>query len=274
MLRLFGSRILRASGFWRLQYLCTLIIFVALISFHVNLLPSEAQEVIGPNSDINRIIANAPPEHRQAIRESWEYGNALRPFFDQKDRDEKIWEEEVPGKIIGHFKGKQGKILVTESPDIMSLLPKELIPEVPSIADFKDKVRDGRLFEDIEIQNCTSSKTEFKKSKSEIESSMEPQVYLDSLYLDKMFFTDNSITKDAKELFGPEITVSKYDRGGNSAVNALIKARGIPCLPYRIRITSNGISKFTGRDALKLFEGPKSKGTLHPIMKEVVRRLR
>lgn len=274
MLRLFGSMFLHAPIFWHRRHIFPQFICSLLISFYLNPLYAGAQEVIGPNSDINRIIANAPPEHRQAIRESWEYGNALRPFFDQRDRDEKSWEAEVPGKILGHFKGKQGKILVTENPDIMSLLPKELIPDVPSITDFKAKVRDGRLFENIEIKTCTSSKTEFKKSKSEFESSMEPQVYLDSIYLDKTFLSDNSVTKDARELFGPEITVSEYDRGGNSAVNALIKARGIPCLPYRIRITSDGISKFTGRDALKLFEGPKSKGTLHPMMKEVVRRLR
>lgn len=225
-----------------------------------------------PSSNTGR--KHADPQMQQYLEDARAYTGNITRAFRRMEQDEKNWEQTVPRQVIGHIKGKQGYELKIELPKLPEVLPKELIPSAPAFPDFDNKFRDGSLFENAEIPSCANSKAEFKKSNGAPQDRSETSVLIDNLYIDGLFFSDNGISRDIKELLGPEVLITKYDRGNTSVINGVIKAAGIPCLPYRIRVTTHGTFRLSGRDALKNFEGPESKGSFHPALAEVVRRLR
>lgn len=183
------------------------------------------------------------------------------------------WREDLPAKPIGHLKGKQGKPLTVQSIPVNQLLPKQLIPHVLGVSDFKEKFQSNAIFNDSEIPICKNSLAEIKKVAIH-GSYAEPQVLIDNIYLDSKFLDDSRLTKDYRDLFGPQVTLSLYERGEPSPGNGLLKATGIPCLPYRIRLTSDSIIKLSGRDALKNYETPAARGKFHPLVAEVIRSFR
>jgi hypothetical protein len=75
-------------------------------------------------------------------------------------------------------------------------------------------------------------------------------------------FTKGVIPPDPDKTFGAFATVTQYSEKPGDVLSIAAAATGIPCLPYRIRLTNDYAIHYTGIDALKNYDSS-PKGELH-----------
>lgn len=90
------------------------------------------------------------------------------------------------------------------------------------------------------------------------------QVLYDALYL-----PEDYVPMDSAEVFGERARLMPYSPSIDEGTLMMMKMDNVPCLPYRIRITTAAMYYDTGRNALKNFsKNASGRGEYHPFMRE------
>lgn len=83
--------------------------------------------------------------------------------------------------------------------------------------------------------------------------------------LDSVYLREELAPVDASEVFGQKTRVFPYGPKSNPGVLYRMRADEIPCVPFRIRVTSRALYRDRGENALKNYDrDPSDRGTHHP----------
>ena len=92
----------------------------------------------------------------------------------------------------------------------------------------------------------------------------EEQVLYDVLYL-----PEDYVPLDPQEVFGERAKLIPYSPSIDEGTVMMMQMDRVPCLPYRMRITTSAIYYDTGKNALKNYSKKISgRGEYHPFMRE------
>ena len=122
---------------------------------------------------------------------------------------------------------------------------------------------DGGFVEAIRVfelpPRCDQNHTE-RELRGSLALSGGEETLLDSVYL-----REELAPVDASEVFGQKTRVFPYGPKSNPGVLYRMRADEIPCVPFRIRVTSRAIYRDRGENALKNYDrDPSDRGTHHP----------
>ena len=89
--------------------------------------------------------------------------------------------------------------------------------------------------------------------------------------LDSVYLREELAPVDASEVFGQKTRVFPYGPKSNTGVLYRMRADEIPCVPFRIRVTSRAIYRDRGENALKNYDrDPSDRGTHHPWIARII----
>ena len=122
---------------------------------------------------------------------------------------------------------------------------------------------DGRFVEAMRIfelpPRCDQNHTD-REERGSLALSGAEETLLDSVYL-----REELAPVDASEVFGQKTRVFPYGPKSNPGVLYRMRADEIPCVPFRIRVTSRALYRDRGENALKNYDrDPSDRGTHHP----------
>ena len=122
---------------------------------------------------------------------------------------------------------------------------------------------DGRFVEAMRVfelpPRCDQNHTD-REERGSLALSGAEETLLDSVYL-----REELAPVDASEVFGQKTRVFPYGPKSNPGVLYRMRADEIPCVPFRIRVTSRALYRDRGENALKNYDrDPSDRGTHHP----------
>lgn len=90
------------------------------------------------------------------------------------------------------------------------------------------------------------------------------------ILLDKLFLHEDLIPLDSDEVYGAGVSLYPYGPGAGEGQYILQEMYNVPCLPFRMRVTSWGQYEHMGDDALKNYGDQQGRGIpkLHPWVSE------
>ena len=128
---------------------------------------------------------------------------------------------------------------------------------------------DGRFVEAMRVfelpPRCDQNHTD-REERGSLALSGAEETLLDSVYL-----REELAPVDASEVFGQKTRVFPYGPKSNPGVLYRMRADEIPCVPFRIRVTSRAIYRDRGENALKNYDrDPSDRGTHHPWIARII----
>ena len=102
-----------------------------------------------------------------------------------------------------------------------------------------------------------------------IESRVVDQDKPEKVLYDVLYLPEDFVPMDPIEVFGERARLMPYSPSIDEGTLMMMKMDSVPCLPYRLRITTAGIYSDTGKNALKNYSKNQSgRGEYHPFMRE------
>jgi hypothetical protein len=84
------------------------------------------------------------------------------------------------------------------------------------------------------------------------------------VYYDTLYLPEDMVPLDSSEVFGQETHLVPYGPESGEGAYLHMKVHGVPCLPYRIRITRDFDYRDLGRNAYKNYDAsPGDEGKFH-----------
>lgn len=114
---------------------------------------------------------------------------------------------------------------------------------------------------------CAETKTDRQELSSETAAKGDKEK-LAKVIMDVLFLTQDQLPLSKTNVFGEKTKVHVYKPGTQDKASVLAQASGVPCLPYRVRITRKFRHTHYGLDALKNYDkNQHGKGFLQDSMK-------
>lgn len=175
-----------------------------------------------------------------------------------------IPEEESNPPLVRHYKAHEGSS-ITPKEDLAEIAAKRLGYVRPDLSGFSEKIKKsalkvGATWQDEIKRNYDSLLPCFenKTSRADLDSGLavDPNVTIS----DYLFLSPDELPAKYEGQFGQRvrILVYKFD-DPTSPVHDVAKGMGVPCIPFRLRITAKYTYQHYGKEALRNFdEKPKS----------------
>jgi hypothetical protein len=124
--------------------------------------------------------------------------------------------------------------------------------------------RDLQDYSPYRPPRCEQSVTKVQSLVSNASKQRSKVVYYDTLYL-----PEDMVPIDVSEVFGQETKLVVYGAGKGEAPYLHMKLKGVPCLPFRLRITDEIQYLDYGQNAYKNYDAdPAGQGTVHSWVKK------
>ena len=182
-----------------------------------------------------------------------------------------LFEEIVEKPIFYHFKGDKGSDFEkVENPNM--ILNEDIIKnfyemQVDFYRDYMDKKE--YLQTGDPIPNCTENIASFQENKIKQDKKEENTNYavIDQLFVRRDYLINNKLSSNLEEYFGPNVRIFEYSDNQDDPIKMYANSMQIPCLPFRVRNSPVGNFSMSGKESLRLFRDPFSKGKdFHPVV--------
>lgn len=163
--------------------------------------------------------------------------------------------------IIGHYRSQSNVLLTDEDQNI----GKKTHREIEEIKPEDLEIQEPELKNAPEIPSCLHNRRrEVYKIKTQKSNA--------SAIFDLLALGVNP-PEDAASYFGSDVYVFKYTSDIPDELSNFVSARGIKCLPSRLRLRDGVLIIYEGDEALKTFEHSR-KGKVHKEIKDDLRSLK
>jgi hypothetical protein len=162
----------------------------------------------------------------------------------------------TPQPILGHIRGKEGVPFPSPEAIVPTLTPTP-VPQTPT-----------------STPTATPTPTPFqrppaceggKTSKQE----HHPAVKKENVLYDLLFISRDLLPGDPSEAFGSNVSVYPYDLPVTKGQLLQMEIYRVPCLPYRVRMTTRMRYVDTGNNALRNYDkDPAGRGDLSKLMQQ------